>query len=52
MTPNPINKDRRDGMSSLEARSARPRRYSIDQARADYYHESRTRRYARRMGGR
>lgn len=49
MPPLPIDANARKQAQSLEARSARARRYSLLQARRDYYQRSRTIRYAARF---
>lgn len=49
MPPLPIDATARKHADSLEARSARARRYSTIQARRDYYQRSRTIRYAARF---
>lgn len=49
MPPLPINADARKHADSLEARSARPRRYSSNPARRCWYRDHRASRYAARF---
>jgi len=49
MPPLPIDAAARKLCNSLEARSARRRRWSVDPARREYYKRSRTIRYAARF---
>jgi hypothetical protein len=51
MPPLPIDANARKQAQSLEARSARARRYSTIQARRDYYQQHRTIRFAHRLQG-
>jgi len=49
MPPLPIDTDARKLCDSPEARSTRPRRWSVDPARREYYKRSRTIRFAARF---